>query len=121
MCGVGGRWAGQEWGYRTAAPGVLRACLGLPSVRFWGRLRGLVGRGGGSKWLLWWVGTLRASHGVFWGFSRIAQKFRKRCVGVGRRLESAPFAIFLGSMDPGLSFDVCYSPWDPLGAELEFL
>ena len=68
----------------------------------------------------WWVGNAGASNGVLRGFSKITQKSIKPCVGVGRRPKSGSLEVFLDSMDRGLSFDVYYSPGDPLGAALEF-
>ena len=59
--------------------------------------------------------------GEKWGWSKIAQNLIKRGVGGGRRPKSVSFLIFLDSMDNLLSFDVYYSPRDPLVAEPEFL
>ena len=55
------------------------------------------------------------------GSPKIAQKWTKRRKKVAGRQKWMSVGVFLGSMDPGLSFDVYYSLRDPLVAALEFL
>ena len=76
---------------------------------------------GGARWagkVVWGVGGTHLDEK--WGSPKIAQKSIKRRKKVVGRPKSVSVEVFLGSMDPGLSFDVYYSLRDPLVAALEF-
>ena len=73
--------------------------------------------GGGSTWV---HRPVEGGFGEKRGWCEITPKCIKRGGEGGWRPESAPFIIFLDSMDPELSFKVYYSSRDPLVAALEF-
>ena len=76
---------------------------------------------GGARWagkVVWGVGGTHLDEKS--GSPKIAQKSIKRRKKVVGRPKSVPVEVFLGSIDPGLSFDVYYGPRDPLVAALEF-
>ena len=77
---------------------------------------------GGARWagkVVWGVGGTHLDEKS--GSPKIAKKSIKRRKKVAGRPKSVSVEIFLGSMDPGLSFDVYYGSRDPLVAALEFL
>ena len=70
---------------------------------------------GGTRWAGEVGARVGGSHlGEKSGSPKIGQKWTKRRKKRVRRPKSGSVVFFLGSMDLGLSFDVYYSPRDPL-------
>ena len=96
---------------------VLGHAQGYPQFDFGGAGTGWWGAVGRESGVVGRWGRFGRKIGVAENRSKIDKTAQK---GVGRS-ESVPLEVFLDTIGPGLSFDVYYSPRDPLVAALEFL